>query len=54
MGLLEQVSKGKAAIRSTIGQVYEASGKIATLLAAPGWSEDQEVNTALKSVPASL
>lgn len=44
----------EAAIRSTIGQVYEVSGKIAALLAAPGWSEDQEVNTALKSAAAKI
>lgn len=44
----------EAAIRSTIGQVYEVSGKIATLLAAPGWSEEPDINNALKSAAANI
>ena len=43
-----------AAIRATVGQVYEVSGKVPTLLAAPGWSEDPEVSTALKAAAREI
>ncbi len=43
-----------AAIRKTVGQVYELSGKIPTLLAAPGWSENKMVNDALKEAAAKI
>lgn len=43
-----------AAIQKTVGQVYELSGKIPTLLAAPGWSEGRAVNDALKGAAAQI
>lgn len=53
---LSAVTKGEmtAAIRSTVGQVYEVSGKVPTLLAAPGWSEDSDISTALKSAAREI
>ncbi len=43
-----------AAIRKTVGQVYELSARIPTLLAAPGWSQRRAVNDALKGVASQI